>query len=187
MNVTFTRNEDGDFEYRNEAGQLHNEYGPAIVKSTGEQYFYQNGVLIKTVSNIVGGCVLNAHDKDRNAGRRSKVTSVEYKNDAGETHKTDGPAIVYSDGTQLYYLNGLLHREDGPAVITARGAKMYYINGSLHREDGPAVEYSRGRNEYFLDGLCNISEGPAFKWKDGHMEFWLNGVQVKSLECKTPV
>lgn len=36
---------------------------------------------------------------------------------------------VYSDGDQLWYLNGKLHRTDGPAAIYSDGSQLWYLNG----------------------------------------------------------
>jgi hypothetical protein len=30
---------------------------------------------------------------------------IEYRNTKGKTHRTGGPALVWSDGTQFYYVN----------------------------------------------------------------------------------
>jgi hypothetical protein len=75
---------------------------------------------------------------------------VEYRNEQGQLHREDGPAIVYNDGTKYYYRNGLIHREDGPAIEYKDGTVVYYTNDSLHREDGPAVIFGNGEKEYWL-------------------------------------
>ena len=41
-----------------------------------------------------------------------------------------------------YYLEGLLHREDGPAVVYDNGTQEWWVKGSRHRLDGPAIYYS---------------------------------------------
>ena len=51
-----------------------------------------------------------------------------YENN-GRTSRKDGPALIYPDGTKIYYMNGELHREDGPAKILADGTKFYFLNG----------------------------------------------------------
>ena len=43
--------------------------------------------------------------------------TVRYQNQDGQYHRTNGPAVIYSDGNALWYQNGQLHRTDGPAVI----------------------------------------------------------------------
>jgi hypothetical protein len=39
----------------------------------------------------------------------------EYRNEKGELHRTDGPALI-TDLGRNWYINGKLHREDGPAL-----------------------------------------------------------------------
>jgi hypothetical protein len=78
---------------------------------------------------------------------------TEYRNEHGELHREDGPAVEYAKGNKYYYINGELDREDGPAVENPDGHKEYYKNGKLHREDGPAVEYADGSKEYWIDGI----------------------------------
>ena len=62
-----------------------------------------------------------------------------WKNENGELHREDGPAIIFPDGIQHWFINGNFHREDGPAVIYPDGRQYWYINGNPHREDGPAA------------------------------------------------
>ena len=38
--------------------------------------------------------------------------SVRYRNGAGQYHRTNGPAIIFPDGTELWYLNGIYLREE---------------------------------------------------------------------------
>ena len=58
-----------------------------------------------------------------------------YLNSAGELHRTDGPAIIHANGTELWYQNGQRHRIDGPAAVFAGGYKAWYINGVELTED----------------------------------------------------
>jgi hypothetical protein len=44
-------------------------------------------------------------------------------------HREDGPAIVYPDGTQLWYRNGQRHRDDGPSEVFPDGKQFWYQNG----------------------------------------------------------
>jgi len=44
-------------------------------------------------------------------------------------HRTDGPAIEFSDGYRAWYVNGVLHRIDGPAVEHTVGSTPWYVNG----------------------------------------------------------
>jgi len=50
-----------------------------------------------------------------------------YTNELGQIHRSDGPAVIYSDGTEKWFVNGKLHRLDGPAVVYVNGDKEWYI------------------------------------------------------------
>ena len=52
-----------------------------------------------------------------------------YRNENGEPHKEDGPAIELNNGTKEWCVNGNRHREDGPAIESKTGSKSYYLNG----------------------------------------------------------
>ena len=68
--------------------------------------------------------------------------------------------IEHADGTREWYLNDRLHRTDGPAVEYTDGpaggytdgSRRWYLNGKLHRTDGPAAEYANGDRIWFLNG-----------------------------------
>ena len=77
---------------------------------------------------------------------------TEWRNEAGEVHREDGPAVEYTDGTKFWYVNGNLHRLDGPAVEWSNGDKLWYVNGQCHRLDGPAVECADGSVDYWIEG-----------------------------------
>ena len=79
-----------------------------------------------------------------------KDVTIRYKLN-GKCHRTDGPAFVGSDGTQMWYLNGKRHREDGPAIIYGDGTQYWCLNGKYRREDGPAVIYVDGTQEWYLN------------------------------------
>jgi len=80
----------------------------------------------------------------------------------GKLHRENGPAVIYSDGTQEWHLNDKLHREDGPAVedlrcfapanIYPNGEQHWYLNGDLHRDDGPAIIYADGSQVWYRRG-----------------------------------
>jgi hypothetical protein len=59
----------------------------------------------------------------------------EYKNQLGQYHRTDGPALIWSDGGKEWLINGKRHREDGPAVEWDDGIKSWYLNGIEYTED----------------------------------------------------
>jgi hypothetical protein len=53
----------------------------------------------------------------------------EWRNEDGDLHRLDGPAIEWEDGTKQWRVNGKLHRLDGPAVEFADGYKIWWIVG----------------------------------------------------------
>jgi len=59
---------------------------------------------------------------------------------------------VDSSGNRIWRLNGKTHREDGPAIEYRDGSGLWFLNGQHHREDGPAVEYASGYREWWLNG-----------------------------------
>jgi hypothetical protein len=67
-------------------------------------------------------------------------------------HREDGPAIIMSNGTKMWYHYNLLHRKDGPAIERANGDKEWYNSNKRHRLDGPAIERADGTKEWWLDG-----------------------------------
>ena len=77
---------------------------------------------------------------------------VRHRNDKGQLHREDGPAVEWPEGTKFWYRNGRLHREDGPAIHWETGAQEWYLNGHRHRLDGPAIELPDGRKWWWIDG-----------------------------------
>jgi len=47
----------------------------------------------------------------------------------GKSHRLDGPASEWADGTKQWWVNDKLHRVDGPAIIWGDGSKEWHING----------------------------------------------------------
>lgn len=56
----------------------------------------------------------------------------EWKNDAGQIHREDGPAVEYDDGSKFWFVNGKQHRIGGPAVVLYDGTEEYWIDGIYH-------------------------------------------------------
>lgn len=44
-------------------------------------------------------------------------------------HRLDGPAVEYSDGSKVWYVDSKRHRLDGPAYDGAYGYKTWYVDG----------------------------------------------------------
>ena len=82
-----------------------------------------------------------------------KLHRAIWRNDKGEYHREDGPSIVYANGSEEWFLNGLSHREGGPAVVFPEGDNYWYLYGQRHREGGPACLHSDGTKYWYLNGL----------------------------------
>jgi hypothetical protein len=54
-----------------------------------------------------------------------------YTNASGQCHRIHGPAVIYADGTQMWYRHGNLHRDNGPAVLWNKGSGQFWKNGVL--------------------------------------------------------
>ena len=74
-----------------------------------------------------------------------------WYDEQGQTHREDGPAVEYADGTKCWCQHGRFHREDGPAIECSDGHQEWLQDGKLHRVDGPAVELADGSKEWYLD------------------------------------
>ena len=53
----------------------------------------------------------------------------EYKNEKGEFHRVDGPAVINAHN-QIWFVNGRRHRIDGPSYIS-NYYMDWWINGKL--------------------------------------------------------
>ncbi len=96
---------------------------------------------------------------------------IEWRNEYGELHRDDGPAVIWADGTQFWYQHGRLHRDDGPAVIWVDGTQFWYQHDQLHREDGPTVIGLTGTQFWYQHGELHRDDGPAVIEADG-TQFW---------------
>ena len=61
-----------------------------------------------------------------------------WRNEAELRHRDedDLPAVEYSDGTKIWWKNGIRHRDNGlPVVEDIYGNKSWWINGVCYRRD----------------------------------------------------
>lgn len=87
-----TIEENGDMVWADPStGLAHREGGPAIITHKGGLYYYQQGL----------------------------------------PHRIGGPAQIFTSGLRKYYYKGKLHRpaQDGPALIYPDGQEAYYVDG----------------------------------------------------------
>ena len=83
---------------------------------------------------------------------KNKYGDKIWKNEKGQYHRNDGPAIEYANGVKQWYKYNELHRENGPAIEWVDGSKEWWVDGNRHREDGPAIEYADGTKYWFYNG-----------------------------------
>ena len=77
---------------------------------------------------------------------------VYWQDSDGEYHRGgDLPAVVWADGSQVWYQHGEYHRDDDlPAVVWEYGEQHWYYHGELHRSNGlPAVIRRDGRMDWY--------------------------------------
>ena len=63
--------------------------------------------------------------------------SVQWLDDEGRSHREDGPAAVWLDGTQYWYRRGRYHFAHGPADLWYDGLLRWYKDDRLLRERDP--------------------------------------------------
>lgn len=90
--------------------------------------------------------------------------------------------IRSSNGTLYWLLNGDFHRENGPAIIYPNGGEEYYIHGAHHRIGGPAITITdieiwiQNGHYHRLDGFayeCRLPTNPYFSIR--RREWWYEG------------
>ena len=113
----------------------------------------------------------------------SKDGTIEFRigGITGKLHNTQGPALIYADGSEEYHVNGKLHRLDGPAVKWVNGAFAYYKDGVNHRIGGPAIKWKNGTEFWYVEGKLHREFGPAVTHENGTKEYWINGNMVPSI------
>jgi hypothetical protein len=111
-----------------------------------------------------------------------------------QIHRTEGPAVVFEDGSYIWYfwgkvsrlngpalsfknymrweVNGLLHRLDGPATLT-KTLQTWAINGITHRQDGPALEHGHTLEQLRKNKHFRSANYPHHIW---HIAFYINGL-----------
>ncbi len=177
-------------------GKLHRTDGPALEWNNGDKEWCLNGERHRTdgpaVENASGTKEWWIHGKyysDEESFQKalkektrtdSIMTTDEkgnkyWRNEKGQYHRTDGPAVEWTDGSKEWYLYGELHRTDGPAREFASGYKSWHLNGQLHRTDGPAVENADGSRAWYLNGERYRTDGPAIENEDGSKSWYVNG------------
>jgi hypothetical protein len=90
-----------------------------------------------------------------------------------QIHRTEGPAVVFEDGSYIWYFRGKTSRQNGPALSFRYGVMEWHVNGLLHRTDGPAL-LTHQIKIWAIDGksICSESRIPG---RLTSVKFWNNG------------
>ena len=89
---------------------------------------------------------------------------VEWLTPDGELHRKDGPAVIYPDGTEVWYSEGLLGRTDGPTITRPDGSEEWYLPVARwgmsvpHRDGGPAKTHADGTEDWWYVGTRSTRE-----------------------------
>lgn len=93
-------------------------------------------------------------------------------------HRIDGPAVIFTNGDKIWYINGKIHRNDGPAIEFTDGTQEWYQNGELHNENGPAIVWRNGDTMWFKNGNRHRVDGYAAQLDSISVRYWaINGKQ----------
>ena len=69
--------------------------------------------------------------------RYYRIGTVRWLDDEGCSHRLDGPAAVWPDGSQYWFNHGRYHFAHGPAYLYASGSLLWYEDGELLRRRKP--------------------------------------------------
>jgi hypothetical protein len=105
-----------------------------------------------------------------------------WRNEKGQIHRDNEPAVECCSGDKEWFQNDKLHRIDGAAIESANGYKEWRQNGLLHRIGAPAIEYPNGDKSWWKNGKLNRTDGPAMDLADGYKEWWIEGKEYSEEE-----
>jgi hypothetical protein len=79
-----------------------------------------------------------------------------------QIHRTEGPAVVFDDGSYIWCFQGKVSRTNGPALVFQNQLMQWRVNDLLHRSDGPAF-LDKKYQIWVIDGKFHRQDGPAFQ------------------------
>jgi hypothetical protein len=71
-----------------------------------------------------------------------------YCDKYGRIHREDGPAMIYANGTEVWYSDGKVHRTDGPAMVTQKsegGVELAWLIHGIRYDFDKWFEYVHGK------------------------------------------
>ena len=80
----------------------------------------------------------------------------------GKLHRENGPAMIWSDGTEEWYQNDELHREDGPAFTKPDGTEIWWWEGeNVHVKN--QHQFEQWKKERGLERPERMKKGEPFE------------------------
>ena len=138
----------GNKIYKDENGDHHNPFGPALITRSGNTYWYKHGQLHREDGPAI---------ESNNGEKKYWIEGVQLTEEEFEEEQL-GPILeqpqIDEFGTEIWRnKDGKLHRDDDlPAMTYENGNKYWYKNDKLHRLNGPAYEESSGYKKYYIEG-----------------------------------
>ena len=139
----------GNKIYKDENGDHHNPFGPALITRSGNTYWYKHGQLHREDGPAI---------ESNNGEKKYWIEGVQLTEEEFEEEQL-GPILeqpqIDEFGTEIWRnKDGKLHRDNNlPAMIFKDRNKLFYKNGELHRLNGPAIEYIDGTKKYWIEGV----------------------------------
>ena len=149
--------------------------------NTRKYYDLENTIVFKIT--VEGSTIITEGNKscthkykllERLNGNININNNILYWKD-GKLHRLDGPAIIYANGDQEWYVEGKRHRLDGPALIRANRDQVWWVEGKRHRLDGPAIARANEYQAWYFEGKRHRLDGPAVIRADEFQAWYVDG------------
>jgi len=153
-------------------GKRHRTDGPAIEYATGDKQWWIDDKKLTEEEFLTKTEPESTMTVDSDGTKN-------WKNNKGQYHRINGPALEKSNGSKYWIQNGRHHREGGPAIVSDNG-RFWYLDGELHRVNGPAIIRANGDLEWYKHGKRHRSLyiGPAIVRANGERLWFAHGERV---------
>lgn len=153
-------------------GKRHRTDGPAIEYATGDKQWWIDDKKLTEQEFI-------ARTNPESTMTVDSDGTKNWKNNKGQYHRINGPALEKSNGSKYWIQNGRYHREGGPAIVSDNG-RFWYLDGELHRVNRPAIIRANGDLEWYKHGKRHRSLyiGPAIVRANGERLWFAHGERV---------
>lgn len=84
--------------------------------------------------------------------------TIRFFDNKGKLHNTDGPAVIWNNGTNEYYHHGVLHAEGRPTASFANGTLKWYNKGVLTQVYRPGRKPNTDVMIQYVDGYKSTEQ-----------------------------